>query len=145
MRFHIDLPTLKKLFRLLFIALGCLHLVGGPYCLMQTVAWATMLVDYSRQDGLLEGAKNTFSGEKPCELCEKIQVAKQNDTKGKSPVAPLSSLSFKSLHELLPGEILALKPPFSANATPVTFTRFLLYPGIGPSSPPVPPPDHSVA
>ncbi|MBK1829006.1 hypothetical protein JIN81_18365, partial [Haloferula rosea] len=35
------------------VALGCMHLLGGPIAILQTVAWASMLVSYSVEDGLL--------------------------------------------------------------------------------------------
>ncbi|MFT3992080.1 MAG: hypothetical protein QM680_11780 [Luteolibacter sp.] len=113
--------------------------------MMQAVAWATMLVDYSKEDGFLQGARDTFSGEKPCDMCRKIQASKQTEPKEKAPVVPLSSLSFKAMHELLPVEILALTAPRPVLVPPVTFTDFLPVRGIGPSSPPVPPPDVSIA
>ena len=40
-----------------------------------------MLVTYSQTDGLAKGAINTFSGEKPCELCVRISKAKTEDSK----------------------------------------------------------------
>lgn len=104
-----------------------------------------MLIDYSKEDGLLKGAKDTFSGEKPCELCCKIQTAKQSDTKEKSPAAPLSGASLKALQELLPSELLAVLSAEGKSLAPITFSAFSLKPGITPASPPVPPPDRGAA
>ena len=40
-----------------------------------------MLVTYSQVDGLAKGAIDTFSGERPCELCVRISKAKSEDSK----------------------------------------------------------------
>lgn len=77
----------------MLVFLGCLHLAGGPYSLMQVYAWTGMLVSYSKTEGFLKGAKDTFSGEKPCELCSKIAAAREGEMeseKNKDPVTPLS-------------------------------------------------------
>lgn len=55
------------------VALGFLHLSGGPVALLQCVAWAGMLVSYSAEDGLVQGVTDTFSGERPCSLCERVR------------------------------------------------------------------------
>jgi len=128
---------LRKLFQLLFAVFASIHLAGGPYALVQTYAWAGMLVSYSKEDGLLKGAKETFSGEKPCPLCCKIAEAKQSDHKTQDlPVSPTAKL----LKEMLPSSPLALSPPRFTEAPKVMF------PGMNPpvetnaSAPPVPPP-----
>jgi len=133
--------ALKKPLHLLFVLLGCLHLIGGPYSVVQIYAWATMLVDYSKEDGFVQAAKDTFSGEKPCALCCKIKASEQQDTKEKSPLAPLSPLSGKLLHEMLPMGVISLVFPPASPTPPVTFTEVSFPAGIGPSSPPVPPPN----
>lgn len=55
--------------RHLLVALGCLHLLGGPVAILQVIAWAGMLVTYTAEDGLAQGVTDTFSGERPCPLC----------------------------------------------------------------------------
>lgn len=59
---------------------------------MQVVAWSKMIVDYSAQDGLVEGARKTFDGEHPCCLCKAIDEGKKNESKGEGDdKAPLLS------------------------------------------------------
>lgn len=70
-------PSVRRAFRILVAVLGCLHLCGGHWGVMQTVAWAKMLADYSAQDGLVEGAKKTFDGDHPCCMCKAIETAKK--------------------------------------------------------------------
>lgn len=71
--------------RHLLVALGCLHLLGGPVAILQSLAWAGMLVCYSAEDGLVRGVVDTFSGERPCALCLKVR---EMDRKTPEPVLP---------------------------------------------------------
>lgn len=110
-----EIPTgLKKLFQLVLVSLGCLHLAGGPYSLIQVYAWAGMLVNYTKTEGLLQGAKDTFSGEKPCELCCKISEARKGEPAKKE--TPLPSPSFgRFLQDLVALDLPTLNPPRSAD------------------------------
>ncbi|MCW1922606.1 hypothetical protein OKA05_08575 [Luteolibacter arcticus] len=115
-----------------------IHLAGGPYALVQTYAWAGMLVSYSKEDGLLKGAKETFSGEKPCALCCKIAEAKKSE--GQSKELPASP-TVKLLKEMLPSSLpLALLPPRFTETPEVTFQGMSLPVEAGTYAPPVPPP-----
>ena len=132
--------VLKKLFQILLVSLGCLHLAGGPYSLMQAYAWAGMLVTYSQQDGLLEGAKNTFSGEKPCELCCKIAAAKKSEPAREKKEAPVPPSTGKLLQEfLLSGTVSVAPPRFNPFIVPA-FPGVLVPVETAGASPPVPPP-----
>jgi hypothetical protein len=107
---------------------------------MQGVAWVGMLVSYSKTDGLAKAAADTFSGEKPCELCCKIIEAKQEDARKGQPGSPDMVALAKLRHEMLPAQDLRLKPPV---ASELPFARSLppvLLTGIGHDSPPSPPP-----
>lgn len=72
---------LKRAFQVIVTLLACIQLAGGPYALAQVYAWIGMLVTYSQADGLAKGAIDTFSGEKPCELCVRISKAKSEESK----------------------------------------------------------------
>jgi len=124
----------------LLALLGCLHLAGGPYAFMQGVAWAGMLVNYSKTDGLAKAAVDTFSGEKPCELCCKISAAKQEDARKNKPESSDLSALAKLRHEMLPAEDLRLKSPFADEWIFVRSLPLVLSPGIGHDAPPSPPP-----
>jgi hypothetical protein len=131
---------LKKLFQLLFALFASIHLAGGPYALVQTYAWAGMLVSYSKDDGLLKGARKTFSGEKPCALCCKIAEAKKSDSdSNKSSDLPASPAA-KLLKEMLPSSPLALSPPRFTEAPKVMFPGMIVPVESNASAPPVPPP-----
>lgn len=91
--------------------IACMQLAGGPTTLMQVYAWIGMIVTYSQQDGLTKGVKDTFSGERPCHLCKKIDNVKKDESKQPlSKDIDLSALA-KLRTECLAQEIIRLKPP----------------------------------
>jgi len=108
---------------------------------MQAYAWAGMLVSYSKDDGLLQAAKDTFSGEKPCELCCKIAEAKKADPAQEKKDLPLPTApSGKLLQDFLPSEIVFLKPPRFTDFSSPSFPGFLMPVETSGASPPLPPP-----
>jgi hypothetical protein len=54
-----------------------LGMTGGHWMLLQSVAWAKMLVDYSRASSLRVAVEQTFDGRHPCAMCKAIQKARQ--------------------------------------------------------------------
>jgi hypothetical protein len=105
--------------------------------LVQTYAWAGMLVSYSQDEGLLKGAQDTFSGEKPCDLCCQIAEAKKADGKSKELPVPAS---VKLLKEMLPGDPVALRTPRWSELPAVTFVALRMPLAKDAAAPPVPPP-----
>lgn len=109
---------------------------------MQAYAWAGMLVSYSKDDGLLQGAKDTFSGEKPCELCCKIAAAKKADPSSqekKEAPLPVASAG-KLIQDFLLFEIASLKPPRFTDLPSISFPGLCVPVETAGASPPVPPP-----
>ncbi len=131
--------NLKFLPRYLFLVFGCLHLVGGPYSLVQLYAWGNMLVTYSQETSFQQAAEDTFSGEKPCHLCKKISAAKSDESKsgdGKQPLAPANAKLFQ---DLFPPTIATLSDPFSTPFPCPAFpavAEMISPPANGPPSPP---------
>ncbi len=133
--------TLKKLFHLLFVSIGCLQLAGGPYCALQIYAWAGMLASYSQEGGIVKAARETFSGEKPCALCCKIAAAQKQDSERPEPFAPVSGSQLaKLLQDLIPAGQIHLIFSCPTELPPVVFPGFHLCPGGAADAPPVPPP-----
>src|ERR1700723_2091760 len=75
--------TLLRFSRWLLIAALFLA-IGGHWAVLQTVAWATMIVDYSRSGALTEAVQKTFDGKHPCQICTEIQKSRQSDKKQES-------------------------------------------------------------
>jgi hypothetical protein len=75
---------MTPMFRRLGTALVCLamfSIAGGHWAVLQTVAWAGMLQDYSRNDGLVLAAQKTFSGQYPCAMCKRIAEKQSGEQK----------------------------------------------------------------
>lgn len=53
--------------------------LGAHWALLQSVAWAGMIFDYSTEAGLRQGISMTFDGDHPCSLCNVIEEAKDQD------------------------------------------------------------------
>ena len=85
---------MKRTLQTLLCVLTALHLCGGHLGVFQVFAWAQMLKDYTQENGLLKGVKETFDGEHPCPMCCKIDLEKQKEKKQSPlPVEKMESLS----------------------------------------------------
>jgi hypothetical protein len=129
---------LNKSVRIIVALLGCLHLCGGHYGVLQALAWSKMLVDYSQQDGLVVGAIKTFDGNHPCCMCKQIGAAKKADAEqSRDNKVSVSGLVLKEF--VTSREILA-KAPSWTDAIPATLPDLVVRGAIFGVSPPVPPP-----
>lgn len=118
--------------------LCCLHFGVGNYGLLQVVAWSKMLVDYSAELGLLEGASNTFDGEHPCEMCKQIVTAKKKDAEKPQDHTLLARESV--MKEFIASEILISSPPTLIEIPTFFHSRIIVLNDCGADGPPVPPP-----
>jgi hypothetical protein len=103
--------------------------VGAPWVALQSVAWATMLVEYSQESTLAKAVVQTFDGNHPCDLCKHVRV-KQSE---KKPDAP--SMTLKA-DLLCVKRRVVLIPPCGDFA----FPRELIGGCLDAPAPPVPPP-----
>lgn len=60
-----------RLFKSLLLLLS-LWLAVGPLALLQIGAWAWMVTSYSQESSLKEAFRDTFGGDRPCEMCRFI-------------------------------------------------------------------------
>ena len=70
------------------ISLALFLIVGGPWAVLQTVAWTKMVIDYSQQATVSEALAKTFDGNHPCGLCKKITKAKEGEKKSPLVIVP---------------------------------------------------------
>jgi len=63
------------------MGLALFLVAGGHYALLQTVAWTTMVNDFSRTGSLSMAVEKTFDGRHPCPLCKKIASARSAEEK----------------------------------------------------------------
>jgi hypothetical protein len=66
---------------LAFLSLALFSIAGGHWAVLQTVAWAQMLRDYSENATVAEALEKTFGGDAPCAMCKKITEARQKEEK----------------------------------------------------------------
>lgn len=59
--------------------LAVLIMTGGPWFVLQTIAWARMIVTYAQHDSLGTALTKTFDGRHPCALCLQIRHEQQED------------------------------------------------------------------
>lgn len=111
-------------------------LLGGHWAVLQSVAWARMLADFSRTESLGTAIAKTFDGDHPCPMCLKIREGCAQEQKP-TPVAKWEKLPGFAVQ--LQGVAAPCPPEFSFAATgfvPVWTLDFV--------SPPLKPPPRPV-
>jgi len=61
------------------VALCCA--IGLHWVALQSLAWTTMLIDYSKNAPLCQAITQTFDGAHPCSLCHAVNVGKNSEKK----------------------------------------------------------------
>ncbi|PYK23151.1 MAG: hypothetical protein DME59_17920 [Verrucomicrobia bacterium] len=62
--------------------------IGLHWIALQSLAWTTMVIDYSKREPLCQAIAQTFDGAHPCSLCKMVNKAKS--TERKSDLQPLT-------------------------------------------------------
>lgn len=86
--------------------LAMFSIAGGHWAILQTVAWAQMISDYSQEGGLASGVAQTFSGERPCGMCRSIEKNRQKEER-----APASLKVNKKAEVFVTSVTESLRPP----------------------------------
>lgn len=98
---------LRRAARILLVAV-LMFSIGLHWVVLQSAAWAGMIVSYSVQQGsLIEGVSQTFDNEHPCPLCSAIKKGKQSEKKDTKQVDQKKKLDFS----LLARPVICLTPP----------------------------------
>jgi hypothetical protein len=69
----------RRLWSLAAGLLAAVLLSGGPWSVLQVIAWARMVVVYSQQGSLTSALVKTFDGRHPCALCLQIRQGERED------------------------------------------------------------------
>jgi hypothetical protein len=101
-----------KRFGNIFLAVALLLTTGSQWVVLQSVAWAGMIVTYSEKAPLAVALKETFDGKHPCPLCKAIAAAKKAGKKNEF------TLQVKKLEF----------PPVTENFVLVALAQFQLLP-----------------
>ena len=59
---------------------------GGHMALLQSVAWANMIRDYSHTGSVTTAFEKTFDGKHPCAMCRKIAAQRTHEEKAPATV-----------------------------------------------------------
>jgi hypothetical protein len=104
--------------------------IGAHWTALQSVAWATMIVQYAQRCSLPEAVAKTFDGNHPCDLCKHINKAKDSEkTQDAQPASVKPDL-------ICTTRAIALVPPYTfCSFAGVTMTQSAEM-----QAPPVPPP-----
>ncbi|OAM91356.1 hypothetical protein OH491_23040 [Termitidicoccus mucosus] len=112
---------------------------GVQWDILQFVGWGRMIVAYSTEENstLAKAITDTFSGERPCSICETVAQARQSDD---TSVPPSSNAGKDSS-----GKIICTLPPapfivYNAPAEPEWFDADTREPASPAYPVPVPPP-----
>ena len=60
--------------------------LGFQWFCLQSVAWASMLVERTVQSDWREAVRTTFDGRHPCQLCRVVQSAQSEDGDSTDPI-----------------------------------------------------------
>jgi hypothetical protein len=115
----------------LVIAMLLVISIGGHWALLQSVAWMTMLVDYSKDAPLSVAVQKTFDGKHPCRLCKIVKHGQQTEQQQDA-----TRFKVKPDSWLLAGafDFEIAQPP----ATPIFSSQRIIHARA--EAPPVPPP-----
>jgi hypothetical protein len=110
------------------VALCCA--IGLHWIALQSFAWTTMIIDYSKRAPLCQAITQTFDGAHPCSLCHAVNTGKNSEKK-----SDLQS-STPKIDMICAARALRLPPPFR----PFEFAAANFSLTERRQSPPVPPP-----
>lgn len=64
-----------------FVVLALCLSIGLHWIALQSIAWTTMIVEYSQDAPLAKALAETFDGSRPCDLCKHIDQARHSEKK----------------------------------------------------------------
>jgi hypothetical protein len=115
--------------RILLVVSLCLA-IGMHWVVLQSVAWAHMIVTYAKSVSFEQAISNTFDGQHPCSLCKKIT---KNSASEKNRTVELSADKIDLFYKTAPA---LLYPPTDAvQLWPASLSYELSF-----ARPPTPPP-----
>jgi hypothetical protein len=108
--------------------------IGLHWIALQSLAWTTMLIQYSKCARLGQAIEQTFNGARPCSLCHVVNkgVASERKSSAQSPVSKIDITcvvrTFQFLPRTVPFDYVATdcSPPEFEHSPPAPPTRELL-------------------
>jgi hypothetical protein len=116
---------MRVISRFLVIAALCFS-IGLHWCALQSVAWTTMVIEYSKDAPFKEALAKTFDGRHPCSLCHAVQTGKKSEQKNNVQAGTridfyCAALANPRVHEFQPFDYPAdANPPIARAESPLT-------------------------
>jgi hypothetical protein len=85
--------------------------VGLHWAALQSIAWAGMLLNYSRSGSVASAIVKTFDGKHPCPLCQAISKGEQGGKKQEFQVSGKIDMDYRHPPALLIPPVLDFKWP----------------------------------
>jgi hypothetical protein len=89
-----------------FLAAALIFSIGLHWVVLQSAAWAGMLMSFAVQGTMIEAVEKTFDGAHPCPLCQTVREAQQKvpDDATPPPAKFMKKLDalFTIAHRLIP-------------------------------------------
>jgi len=65
----------------LFVIVALCSAIGLHWCALQSIAWTTMVIEYSKDAPFTEALAKALDGQHPCSLCHAVQTGKKSEQK----------------------------------------------------------------
>lgn len=127
--------SLSRIARTLLV-LALAASIGLHWMLLQSVAWVSMIADFSQKNSLRTAVTMTFDGNHPCPLCLAVKAGDNSEKQSDKP----DLLKGKDLGCFALNEISNYLPPIRNESEPVPTPAQQDSPSLRNSRPPVPPP-----
>jgi hypothetical protein len=77
--------------------------IGLQWLALQSLAWTTMIIDYSKRAPLCRAITQTFDGAHPCSLCHVVNAGKNSENKSdlRSPTPKIDMICVSRTASLL--------------------------------------------
>ena len=99
------------------MVLGLMVSIGLHTVVIQSAAWAGMLVSYSMEKGsVVEAVSDTFDGEHPCALCKLAQQTENAPADDKQAPKVGGKLKLHLIAEVMPAIVISGPPPLHFSA-----------------------------
>lgn len=96
--------------------------VGLHWAVLQSAAWVSMMVSYSKNATVVEALEKTFDGEHPCSLCKMVEKGTSTDYSGNQDKSRQEAAS--KIHKidfmLTTADAVAMPPPGKPDFAPFT-------------------------
>jgi len=70
-----------RVFSRLFVIVALCFAIGLHWCALQSIAWTTMVIEYSKDAPFTEALAKALDGQHPCSLCHAVQTGKKSEQK----------------------------------------------------------------